>query len=73
MESRKSEDKYSIGLFIGKIEFDGNEISDFSLLDYKEIVLFNELESKLNDFYNSGLEKIKKLKKQLKERVRCEY
>ncbi len=60
-----SEDRYSLGLTIGKLEFDGNEVSNFTLLDYAEIVLFGELESKLTDFYNRGLEKVKQLKEQL--------
>ena len=64
MVLKKSDYNYSIGLVIRKLEFDGNEIASFNLLDYEEIISFDNLESKLKDFYNKGIEKIKELKDQ---------
>ena len=68
MALKKSDYDYSIGLVIRKLEFDGNEIASFNLLDYEEIITFDNLISKLEDFYHKGLEKIKELKIQLKRK-----
>ena len=56
------EDKFTIQLVIGKLEFDGNEVCPFNLLDYYEIVKFEQLESKLKEFYGKGIKKIEEIK-----------
>ena len=64
MTLNKQEVKYTLSLIIGKLEFDGSEMSNFKLLDRAEIVPFNKLESKLTRFYKNGLEKIKEVEKE---------
>lgn len=60
--SEKIEDKFNIRLVLGKMEYDGNAVESFMLLDYFEIVGFKDLESKLKEFYEKGIEKIKSIK-----------
>ena len=55
--------KFAIQLILGKLEFDGNTIESFNLLDRMELVPFEQLEGKLTSFYNDGIEKIKEVKK----------
>lgn len=60
--SEKIEDKFNIRLVLGKLEYDGNAVESFTLLDNFEIVEFEDLESKLKEFYEKGIEKIKSIK-----------
>jgi len=61
-DTEKIEDKFNIRLVLGKLEYDGNSIESFMLLDYFEIVGFEDLELKLKEFYEKGIEKIKRIK-----------
>jgi len=56
------EDKFIVQLIIGKMESDGSEICQFNLLDYSEIVRFEQLESKLKKISEKGIEKIEEIK-----------
>ena len=62
METVSKKHNFSIQLIIGKLEFDGNAIESFSLLDIMEIVPYKLLEKKLNEYHKKGIEKIKELK-----------
>ena len=61
------EDKFIVQLVIGIMESDGSEICSFNLLDYSEIVRFEELKSKLKNLYEKGIEKIEEIKNFIKK------
>lgn len=46
-----NKEKFTIQLVIGMMEFDGDEITTFNLMDYGEFVNFEKLGSKLGEFY----------------------
>ncbi len=57
--------RFAVQLIISKLEFDGNTIESFNLLDRMEIVSFELLEGRLTRFYNDGIEKIEEIKEDL--------
>lgn len=65
MKDKGIKHRFAIQLVIGKLEFDGNTIEEFNLLDRGELVPFELLEEKLTRFYNDGIEKIKEIKEDL--------
>ena len=65
IEKLQVKHKFVVQIIIGKLEFDGNSVESFNLMDRMEIVSFKLLEKKLSRFYNNGLEKIKEIKDEL--------
>lgn len=65
MENLQIKHKFVVHIIIGKMEFDGISVEAFNLLDRMEIVSFELLEERLNQFYNNGLRKIKEIKEEL--------
>ena len=65
MKDKGIKHRFAVQLIIGKLEFDGNTIESFNLLDRMELVPFEQLEVKLTRFYNDGIEKIKEVKEDL--------
>lgn len=62
MKDKGMKQRFAVQLIISKLEFDGNTIESFNLLDRMEIVSFEILEERLTRFYNDGIEKIEEIK-----------
>ncbi len=65
MKDKGIKHRFAVQLIIGKLEFDGNAIESFNLLDRMELVPFEQLEAKLTKFYSDGIEKIKEIEEEL--------
>lgn len=65
MKDKGMKQRFAVQLIISKLEFDGNTIESFNLLDRMEIVSFELLEGRLTRFYNDGIEKIEEIKEDL--------
>lgn len=65
MKDKGMKQRFAVQLIISKLEFDGNTIESFNLLDRMEIVSFDLLEGRLTSFYNNGIEKIEEIKRDL--------
>lgn len=62
----KKQYNFALQLVMAKLEFDGNTIEPFTLLDYAETIPLVLLEKRLDELYEKAKKKIKEIKDTMK-------